>query len=337
MARRLSLLLVPEFLLHVSSSNDQIVWSFLRVEDSLILQLAGVRTFRGSSGVWSQYIWTTATRDAFRKDPLRWYNEFWLSCMHLPKNVKPNHAHSSLVDLLNHFPNLKLITQNVDGLHAPSDQIIEAHGRLGLYKCMPEQDSDTDSDSDDDDDRLVHLGHRRKNRIASKKEVCMYQQIESVTVEKVVPSNVRRTLQSGEGRLAKAPRCPSCQNNLAPQALLFDEGYHSHDFYQFRKMEEWLSEAEVIVFAGTSFNVRLPEIALEHARAQSIPVYNFNTQDFLESTIRLNATNVSGPSEETLPRLLEACLELKSIRGIGKKATKAGSTATSVGFVQVST
>ena len=98
---------------------------------------------------------------------------------------------------------------------------------------------------------------------------------------------------------------------LAPQALLFDEGYHSHDYYEFQKMEEWLSQAQVIVFIGTSFNVRLPEIALEHARAESIPVYNFNTQDHLDSTARLDATNVIGPAEETLPRLWQVCLELE--------------------------
>jgi NAD-dependent deacetylase len=299
--------------------------------------LAGVRTFRGSSGVWSQYIWTTATRDAFRKDPLQWYNEFWLNCMRLPKDVKPTQAHNALAELLTHFPNLKLITQNVDGLHAPSDQIIEAHGRLGLYKCMPEEDSDTDSDSDDDDDRLVHLGHRRKHRIAPKKNLCRYQQVESVEVDQVEPANARHILRSGEGRLEERPRCPSCRNTMAPQALLFDEGYHSHDFYQFRKMEEWLSEAQVIVFAGTSFNVRLTEIALEHARAESIPVYNFNTQDFLGSTVRLNATNISGSSEETLPRLWQACLELQSKLAMDQSAAEATSTTSrSAGTVRVS-
>jgi hypothetical protein len=32
---------------------------------------SGVRPFRGSSGVWTQVIWTTATRQALRKDPLK--------------------------------------------------------------------------------------------------------------------------------------------------------------------------------------------------------------------------------------------------------------------------
>eukprot|EP00339_Tiarina_fusa_P011244 CAMPEP_0117008104 /NCGR_PEP_ID=MMETSP0472-20121206/7740_1 /TAXON_ID=693140 ORGANISM="Tiarina fusus, Strain LIS" /NCGR_SAMPLE_ID=MMETSP0472 /ASSEMBLY_ACC=CAM_ASM_000603 /LENGTH=230 /DNA_ID=CAMNT_0004710051 /DNA_START=81 /DNA_END=774 /DNA_ORIENTATION=+ len=209
-----------------------------------------------------------------------------------------------------------MITQNVDGFNAPCGQMIEAHGRLGLYKCLPEEDSDTDSDSDDEDDRPVHLGHRRKRRLAlKKKELCPYQLQSSLSVDQIEPPQTRGSLRDGKS-LSKAPRCPSCNNPVAPQALLFDEGYHSHSFYQFQKMENWLAEAEVIVFVGTSFQVRLPEIALEHARAEAIPVYNFNVQDFLESTVRLNATNVAGPSEDTLPRLLSACeqfdLELDS-------------------------
>jgi NAD-dependent deacetylase len=275
---------------------------------------SGVRPFRGSSGVWTQHIWTTATREAFRKNPLEWYNEFWLPCLSLPENAKPNQGHGALSELLARYPKtVRMITQNVDGLHPPSQQsMIEAHGRLGLFKCMPSDDSDTDSDSDDDDDRLVHLGHRRKQRLAMKKKACPYQQKESLTVDQVEPSKVRKSLQRGDGRLTEAPKCPSCRNCIAPQALLFDEGYHSHDFYQFQRMEQWMAEAEVIVFVGTSFAVRLPEIALEHARAEAIPVYNFNTQDMLDSTVRLNATNVTGPSEETLPLLYQACQELQA-------------------------
>lgn len=177
-----------------------------------------------------------------------------------------------------------MITQNVDGLLPPNPlHTIEAHGRLGLYKCIPDEDSDTDSESDDDDDRLVHLGHRRKwrrhkegksRRRACNRRVqhCPYQNEKSVSIDQIEPSVIQANLRRGKGPLSEAPKCPHCQNTLAPQALLFDEGYHSHDFYEFQKMEEWLAEAEVIVFVGTSFAVRLPEVTLEHARAMKIPV-----------------------------------------------------------------
>lgn len=160
--------------------------------------------------------------------------------------------------------------------------------------------------------------------------MCQYQQTESLDVDDVEPISTRLTLQSQSGSLRAAPRCPECDNALAPQALLFDEGYHSHDFYQFQRMEEWLSKAQVIVFVGTSFNVRLPEIALEHARAESIPVYNFNTQDFLESTTRLNAENIQGPSEETLPRLWVACMELQAQIDAASRSIGEVNTATDI-------
>lgn len=278
---------------------------------------SGIRQFRGNGGVWTTTIWTNATREAFRKNPRKWYNDFWLPNLSLPVGARPNAAHHALSDLLRRYPEtLSMITQNVDGLSESSPQLIEAHGRLGLYKCMPEEDSDTDSEDDDDDERLVHLGHRRKRRLAMKKNGCRYQQQESLTVDDLEPPNVRGALDLGRGRLLETPRCPACQNPVAPQALLFDEGYHSHDFYRFQDMEEWLAKAEVIVFVGTSFSVRLPEIALEHARAESIPVYNFNVQDMLESTARLDATNVKGPSEKSLPFLLQEVKELEETLGI---------------------
>jgi NAD-dependent SIR2 family protein deacetylase len=206
------------------------------------------------------------------------------------------------------FPcNLKMITQNIDGLHPPGERTIEAHGRLGLFKCIPEEDSDTDSDDDTDDDRLVHLGHRRKHgmrRKCRRENKCPYRRQHSLTVDQVEPATVRGPLKSGRGPLPETPYCPSCGNDLAPQALLFDEGYHSHDFYQFQKMEEWVANAEVIVFVGTSFAVRLPEVVLEHCRARTIPVYNFNTSDMLKPSAVLNANNIRGAAEVTLPMLL---------------------------------
>ena len=264
---------------------------------------SGIRPFRGESNLksealWTQHIWTKATRESFRKDPLGWYNDFWLPCLSLPPLVRPNAAHRAVHWLLEQSTSggaealkVRMITQNVDGLLPPNPlHTIEAHGRLGLYKCMPDEDSDTDSESDDDDDRLVHLGHRRKwrrRRVQSKKDKrrrhsslnsisrfqhCPYQNEKSVSIDQIEPSTIQESLKKGKGLLSEAPKCPCCSNILAPQALLFDEGYHSHDFYEFQKMEEWLAEAEVIVFIGTSFAVRLPEVTLEHARARNIPV-----------------------------------------------------------------
>jgi NAD-dependent SIR2 family protein deacetylase len=111
-----------------------------------------------------------------------------------------------------------------------------------------------------------------------------------------------------------------------PQALLFDEGYHSHTYYRFQETEEWLNKAECIVFVGTSFAVHLTSVALDHAREQSLPVFNFNLADLLQSTVRLNVSNITGPAVETLPALAEACRRLQQ----DEKAIKTTTTAMSM-------
>ncbi|KAI2489150.1 Sir2 family [Fragilaria crotonensis] len=284
---------------------------------------SGVRPFRGSSGLWEEVIWKTATRASFRKNPLEWYNEFWLPHFGTTtKTYEPNQGHAALQKLQEMFPDsCHVITQNVDGLQ--KGIVVEAHGRLGLYKCIPEEDSDTDSDSDEDDHRLVHLGHRRKSRALRKaiqnldvtdenrpeknasRSLCRYQLIDSIPLDAIEPPSVRQALVNGATTLDSPPLCPSCRSPVPPQALLFDEGYHSHDFYRFEEMETLLANAAVLVFVGTSFNVTITGVALDHAREHGLPVFNFNTADVLEPSVRLNVENIVGKSDETLPRLVE--------------------------------
>ena len=49
---------------------------------------SGVRPFRGRDGLWSEVVWSRATRENFRRDPLGWYNDFWLR--HFPPEAAPN-------------------------------------------------------------------------------------------------------------------------------------------------------------------------------------------------------------------------------------------------------
>jgi len=484
---------------------------------------SGIRPFRGKEGLWSTVVWTKATRESFRDDPLDWYNSFWLP--HFPPSTYEGHFHpnegheviSKLAALS--MADVKVITQNVDGLHSAtkqewdwSERLIEAHGRLGLYKCIPEEDSDTDSDSDEEEDRPVKLGHRKKTRLlreayysygdgaeanknnetacgdnssdeekqkfdewdrkrkeeaeeratfrpkvsllggsvnrgalqtddgssssddsssssselavpmktkggnGDKEEdavkpqssapdsksskarthnhvICRYELEESFSAAMIdgtertrrimlgeIPSDddddedtnmTHRRLTSEESgsdtgmssgmgsemdtdvesakatgkpkrrgsdggarkvkrrkkrkgpqrtKLLEPPMCPECMIPCPPQALLFDEGYHAHDFYQFEKMEEWLSKAECLIFIGTSFKVTITDVALAHARDHGVPVYNFNVDSkgdgSLESSARLDANNVIGDVGETLPQLWIAVQEEMGMRGL---------------------
>lgn len=244
-------------------------------------------------GLWNDVIWTTATREAFRKDPLSWYNDFWMP--HFMRagctittatgttyyKPKPNSGHKALQELLRDFSNCREITQNIDALQPPQEGLIEAHGRLNLYRCCPDSDDSSDSDNDKDDDdamdsdedsddsqRKVHLGHRGKSREKRYQhrnaDTCPYQFLQSLTPCQIEPASARDVLNMNDNvapnasvKLTEIPTCPACSNAVMPQALLFDEGYHSHSFYQFERAEEWLSRADCLVFLGTSFAVRL--------------------------------------------------------------------------------
>lgn len=107
---------------------------------------SGVPTFRGSDGLWKNFRpEALATAEAFGRDPSlvwEWYawRRFRIAA------CEPNAAHHVLADWSKRFPNFKLITQNVDGLHesafanatgrqaGPSD-VIRLHGSIWEVSC----------------------------------------------------------------------------------------------------------------------------------------------------------------------------------------------------------
>lgn len=318
---------LAELIVANSNKNNSDTKIVLFITGAGLSVASGIRPFRSSSttnkrdsAIWSQVIWKTATRQAFRKDPLKWYNTFWLPyfASHDTNNntlYQPNAGHDAIATLQQLFPNnIYVITQNVDGLQqqVPNQpaNLVECHGRVGLYKCIPLEDSDTDDDDDDDDDRPVHLGHRRKQRVRQQEQLaskCPYQQLESIPVSKIEPPMIRQLLMTATTttKLPSSPLCPHCGTPCPPQALLFDEGYHSHEFYQYQVMEEWISKATAIVFVGTSFAVTITDVALKHAKRNGLQVFNFNTQDTLQPSETLHVENIIGPSHETLVQLVD--------------------------------
>lgn len=98
---------------------------------------SGVPTFRGPGGLWRDYrAEDLATPEAFERDPRlvwEWYD--WRR--QKIAGAKPNLGHYALVTLEKRAPELTLITQNVDGLHAlaGSLNILEIHGCLWRTRC----------------------------------------------------------------------------------------------------------------------------------------------------------------------------------------------------------
>ncbi len=100
---------------------------------------SGVPTFRGKEGLWNNYRpEELASPEAFDRDPRlvwQWYN--WRR--ELLATKQPNPAHHALVALEQRGGDFRLITQNVDGLHAlaGSQHMLEMHGNIWKVRCVP--------------------------------------------------------------------------------------------------------------------------------------------------------------------------------------------------------
>jgi len=101
---------------------------------------SGVPTFRGAGGLWKQFrAEDLATPDAFARDArlvwewYGWRRSVVLSCV-------PNAAHRALATASATRPNFRVVTQNVDGLHAAASGgaaplPLELHGSLFRIRC----------------------------------------------------------------------------------------------------------------------------------------------------------------------------------------------------------
>lgn len=92
---------------------------------------SGISTFRDANGLWENHrIEDVASPEGFEKDPQLVLDFYNLRRRQL-KEVKPNSAHYSLVDLEKDF-DVHIITQNVDDLHerAGSSKVLHLHGEL---------------------------------------------------------------------------------------------------------------------------------------------------------------------------------------------------------------
>ncbi len=98
---------------------------------------SGISTFRGVGGQWEKVDpLKLATPEAFAQDPLfvwEWYE----ARRRQVAGAEPNPGHEVLAWMEEFFPQVTLITQNVDRLHhkAGSRHPIELHGSLWMVRC----------------------------------------------------------------------------------------------------------------------------------------------------------------------------------------------------------
>ncbi len=102
---------------------------------------SGVPTFRDAqTGLWAHYRpEELANPEAFERDPTtvwQWYR----ARRQTLAEIVANDGHRALADLANELPDVRLITQNVDGLHqqAGHSNVIEFHGNIRVNQCHNE-------------------------------------------------------------------------------------------------------------------------------------------------------------------------------------------------------
>lgn len=99
---------------------------------------SGVPTFRGENGIWKKLKpEELANFDAFlRNTDMVW--EWYQHRRKIVRETSPNPAHKAIAEFENYYPNVTVVTQNVDNLHkrAGSKKIYELHGNLERNYCI---------------------------------------------------------------------------------------------------------------------------------------------------------------------------------------------------------
>ena len=98
---------------------------------------SGIPTFRGTGGLWkSRRPEELATPEAFDRDPLLVW-EWYAWRRELVAKARPNRAHEVLASWSRRYPDFRLVTQNVDGLHerAETRNVTRFHGSLWSLGC----------------------------------------------------------------------------------------------------------------------------------------------------------------------------------------------------------
>jgi NAD-dependent SIR2 family protein deacetylase len=96
------------------------------------------------------------------------------------------------------------------------------------------------------------------------------------------------------------PQCKNCGRLVLPMALFFDECYQTHRFFRYNQAISWLSNADAVVFVGTSLSVGITHQALTLSRGKT---FFFNTEasgQLLEtSSIGFASRNLDVSQSET--------------------------------------
>ena len=203
---------------------------------------SGIPTFRGTDpdAVWKKDVTELGTVRYFNEDPAgswAWYMKRFDGLL----GVEPNPAHQALVRL-EHWQQQRgeflLITQNIDTLHeqAGSQALIKVHGSADRVRCPRDG---------------CENGAPRGSLPRSDLDMAPF-------LADPVEANV--------------PRCPACGAFLRQHVLWFDENYQGHADYQWERVMLAATQAELVVFLGTSLSVGVTDLIVRAAAFRGVQV-----------------------------------------------------------------
>ncbi len=112
---------------------------------------SGIPDYRGTGGIWTQYRVVTIQEFLASEDGRKEYWQRKVDLWPSVRDAQPNSAHQAFTQLHKQEKLLRLITQNLDGLHQkaglPDDKIIELHGNglttgcLNCDHCIPTREA----------------------------------------------------------------------------------------------------------------------------------------------------------------------------------------------------
>lgn len=244
---------------------------------------SGIGTFRGQGGLWKGVVGPLAlavfgTPVGWRMMPrVSW--KAYVSMFYDPmKSARPNPGHIALATLANGGVPLKIVTQNVDGLHqrAGNDpsKVYEVHGTVLRYKCN-------------------HNGHR-------------YQ----------FPPDPDADPMALRDLPSSPPVCaePDCGYYIRPDCVLFTENLPGGTWSRAEDSMTELGPDDVLLIVGTSSTVQpaasLPEMAAE----KGAHIFEFNLEETSFRSLDKH-TFFKGPVGKILPVLVEEALKIRNGEG----------------------
>ncbi|KAF8901719.1 DHS-like NAD/FAD-binding domain-containing protein [Gymnopilus junonius] len=241
---------------------------------------SGIPTFRGTGGMWRKYdAFSLATPEGFAQSPsLVW--QFYHYRRQAALAAQPNRAHLalsffSLPAARNQIvpgSTFTLITQNVDGLSARSDQeppILEMHGRLFDLLCTNR--------------KCKHVEFNAESPICEG-----LAGTEMLIETKTTDPNIE---------LEDLPRCSKCGALGRPGVVWFGETPHHLD-----TIDGLVAQADLCLVIGTSSKVYPAASYAEEVKRHGGKVAVFNVE---HSHGDSKAHYLfPGPCEETLPKAL---------------------------------